>query len=62
MTTIDQTTARQAIYALLDVLDGQQDHDIRGMTGLPEERCADIAALRSRLYTKYGRDWLNGGQ
>lgn len=62
MQTIDQTTARQAIFALLDVLDGQQDHDIRAMTSLPEARCAEIAALHSRLFTEYGRDWLNGGQ
>jgi hypothetical protein len=55
---IDQDTARQAVYALLDMLDGEQDHDIEYKTGLPPARCAEIAALHSRLYTEYGADWL----
>lgn len=55
---ISQETAKQAIFALLDVLDGQQSHDIEYMTGLPPERCAEIAALRSQLYTEHKTEWL----
>jgi len=59
MPKINQDTALQAIYALLDILDGQQDHDLEYNTGLPSARCAEIADLRSRLVVEYGSGWLN---
>lgn len=57
-TPIDQDTARQAIYAFFDLLDGQQDYELQDATGLPPARCAEIINLWSHLYTKYGADWL----
>jgi hypothetical protein len=54
---IDQETAAAAIAALVDVLDGEDEHDIRANTGLSEERCKEIRALYCRLlkeFTPYG--------
>jgi hypothetical protein len=55
---IDQQTAREAVYALLTLLDGEQDHDLEYSTGLPPERCREICNLRGRLYERFGQDWL----
>jgi hypothetical protein len=55
---IDQQTAREAIYAVLTLLDGQQDYDLEYTTGLSLERCQKICNLRSRLYEQFGKDWL----
>jgi len=41
----------------VDVLDGEDEHDIRANTGLSEERCKEIRALYCRLlkeFTPYG--------
>ncbi len=54
---IDQQTAREAIAALLDVLDGEKAHDLQANTGLPAARCEEIHALYCRLskeFTPYG--------
>jgi hypothetical protein len=56
---IDADLARQAIYALLDCLDGQQGYDIEYMTGLSITRCDEITALCGLLLKEYGADWLN---
>ena len=55
---IDQNTARQAIYALLDILDGREDHDLEYMTGLPAARCTEIATLHNYLLVDHGPEWL----
>jgi len=44
-----EVTIRQVICALCDVLDGVQEHDIQGWTGLPEEDCGRIAAIRNEV-------------
>lgn len=49
---LDETTAISAqmvVNALLDVLDGVDDRHISHWTGLPSERCVEIAKLRSLL-------------
>jgi hypothetical protein len=56
---ISQYLAREAIYALLDVLDGEQVHDIVGMTGLSQERCEKIASIRAECFATYGKEWLD---
>jgi hypothetical protein len=56
---IPQDVARQAIYALLDVLDGQRDSDIENMTGLPPARCIKIATLHRQLLADHMQEWLN---
>ena len=35
--------------ALVDVLDGESEHDIHAQTGLPKERCNEIYAIYARL-------------
>ena len=54
---ITQDLARQAVYALLDVLDGVQRHDIRSQTGLPHERCDEIANVRALCFDLVGEEW-----
>ena len=49
----------QIVYAFLDVMDGVKDHDIRGMTGLPDERCDEIAAVRKEAFEMFGKAWLD---
>ncbi len=44
--------------ALTDVLDGQDEHDIKAMTGLPDDRCVEIRKLCDEVmaelhYKKY---------
>ena len=51
--TIDQETARQAIDAVLDLMDGVKEHDIQAATGLPDERCTEIYALYCRLFKEF---------
>jgi hypothetical protein len=51
--TIDQETARQAIDAVLDLMDGVKEHDIQAATGLPDERCKEIYALYCRLFKEF---------
>ncbi len=50
---IDANDANDAITALLDVLDGEKEHDLQAATGLPAERCAEIYAVYCRLLVKY---------
>ena len=39
--------AERAEEALIDLLDGESVHDIRGNTGLSESRCAEIVEIRN---------------
>lgn len=41
-----QIKATEFARALVDVLDGVKDHDIRAMTGLSEAACARISHVR----------------
>jgi hypothetical protein len=40
--------------ALVDVLDGESEHDIHAQTGLPKERCNEIHAIYKQLLPKTG--------
>ncbi len=42
----------EVVKAFLDLMEGVQAHDIEAMTGLPPERCAEIADLRARLLAR----------
>jgi len=50
---------QEAVYALLDVLEGQRVHDIVAMTGLSEARCEEISRIYWQCIENFGKGWKN---
>ena len=48
-----EAMAKRFAHALVYYMDGTQDHDIQSATGLPEDKCTAIAAVR-----KEAAEWL----
>lgn len=45
----DLPSYKEVVCAFCDVLDGTQNHDLHCMTGLPEERCEEVARTRAAV-------------
>ena len=46
----DKPSYREIANALIDVLDGTNEYDIYGNTGLSMTRCNEILAIRNKLH------------
>jgi len=55
---ISQELAHQAVYALLDILDGVSVGDIEASTGFSPARCLEIHDLHLLLLENYQASWL----
>lgn len=42
-------SVQEVVNALCDILDGNDVYDIRGMTGLDEDACQRISAIRDKI-------------
>jgi hypothetical protein len=52
----------ELVYVFIDIMDGTDEHDIEGITGLPKYRCSEIYELyrkikRIKLYTCLLSGW-----
>ena len=51
---LELPTREELAWALLNLLDGVEKHDLHNLTGLPEEENSKIWDIRSRTASSYG--------
>ncbi len=50
----------QIVNAFLDVTDGMDGvADYIYKTGMPRERCEEVAAIRADVFEQFGKQWLS---
>lgn len=50
---MEEYTVEDVESAFIDIVDGNDRHDIKGMTGLSDERCEEIENLFNAVFKSY---------